>query len=148
MNDGRREVELYIRTTPVALWAAITDPEQTARYWFHALNRSTWAPGARWTSESADGELYLDGEIIDVEEPSRLVHTFRIAEGPGSDEAVSNVAWDITPMGDACRLLLVHTGIGPQTLDYVTGGWELILSGLKTWLETGQSLEVGEQGSM
>ena len=76
------------------------------------------------------------------------MHTFHIAEGPGSDEPASNVAWDITPMGDACRLLLVHTGIGPQTLDYVMGGWELILSGLKTWLETGQPLEVGEQSSM
>ena len=64
MNDGRREVEIYIRTTPDALWDAITNPEKTRLYWYHALNHSTWTPGARWTSESADGELWLDGEIL------------------------------------------------------------------------------------
>jgi len=148
MNDGRREVEIYIRATPQALWSAITDPQQTPRYWFHAVNRSTWTPDARWTSESEDGELYLEGEIVEIDQPSRLVQTFHVADRPGSEEPPSTVAWDITPMGDACRLLLVHTGLGPHTLGYVTGGWELILSGLKTWLETGAPLEVGEPGDM
>jgi uncharacterized protein YndB with AHSA1/START domain len=148
MSDGRREVEIYIRTTPQALWGAITSPDKTRQYWFHALNHSTWAPGARWTSESEDGEVYLDGEIVDVEVPSRLVHTMHVCEGAAAAEPASTVAWDITPMGDACRLLLVNTDLGPETLDYVTGGWEIILSGLKTLLETGIPLDIGAEGSM
>jgi uncharacterized protein YndB with AHSA1/START domain len=148
MSDGRREVELYIRTSPDELWDAITNPEKTRLYWYHALNRSTWSPGARWTSESADGEVYLDGEIVDVEQPGRLVHTFHVADGEAANEPPSTVAWDITPMGDACRVFVVHTELGPETLEYVTGGWELILSGLKTLLETGTPLEIGAAGSM
>lgn len=145
MNEARREVELYIRTTPAELWEAITDPERTRLYWYDALNRSTWTPGAPWTSESEDGELWLDGEILDVEPPHRLVHTFHIAD---SAEPPSKVTWQITPMGDACRLYVTHAGLGPEALHYVTGGWEFILSGLKTLLETGHPLKVGEPSSM
>jgi uncharacterized protein YndB with AHSA1/START domain len=149
MNKARREVELYIRTTPPQLWAAITQPEQTRQYWYGALNHSTWTPGARWTSESEDGEVYLEGEIVEIEAPSLLVHTFHVAhEEEAAAEAPSTVSWEITPMGDACRLMLVHDGLGKATLDYVTGGWELILSGMKTWLETGQPLKVGEPSVM
>ena len=54
--------ETYIRTTPERLWQAITDPEQTRLYWYGALNHSDWTPGARWSSDSPDGEVYLDGE--------------------------------------------------------------------------------------
>ena len=144
MNDGRREIEIYIRTTPPELWQAITHPEKTRLYWFHALNKSAWTPGAPWTSESADGELYLDGEIVSAEPPNRLEQTFHVAAGPGSDEPPSRIVWEITPMGGAVRLRIDHTGLGPQTLEYVSGGWELILSGLKTLLETGSPLEIGE----
>jgi len=71
-----------------------------------------------------------------------------VCDGAAAAEPASTVAWDITPMGDACRLLVVNTGLGPETLEYVTGGWELILSGLKTLLETGRPLEIGAEGSM
>lgn len=144
-----RRVELYIRATPVEIWSAITDPEQTRRYWYGALNRSDWTPGARWTSESETGEIYLEGEILEVEAPHRLVHMFRVVHDPEvAADPPSRVTWEITPMGDACRLVLVHDGLAPATLDYVTGGWELILSGLKTWLETGEPLKVGEPATM
>lgn len=143
MDTARREVELYIRTTPAELWQAITDPDKTRHYWYGALNRSEWTPGARWTSEGEDGTLFLDGEIVEIEAPRRLVHTFHVSEGDGSAEPLSTVTWEITAMGDACRLVLVHEGLGPATLKYVTGGWELILSGLKTLLETDKPLKVG-----
>ena len=115
-------------------------PDKTRQYWFHALNHSTWAPGARWTSESAQREIYLDGEIVAVEAPTKLVHTMHIADGAPADEAPSTVEWDITPMGGACRLHVVNSALGPESLEYVTGGWEIILSGLKTLLETGTPL--------
>jgi uncharacterized protein YndB with AHSA1/START domain len=146
---AERRVEIYIRTSPAELWRAITDPEQTRHYWFGAFNRSDWMPGARWTSESESGELYLEGDIVELEEPHRLVHSFRVVHDAAvSADPSSTVTWEITPMGDACRLVLVHEGLAPATLDYVSGGWEVILSGLKTWLETGEPLHVGEPATM
>jgi uncharacterized protein YndB with AHSA1/START domain len=143
MDTSRREVVLFIRTTPAELWLAITDPQKTRQYWYGALNHSEWTPGAAWTSDSEDGSRYLDGQILEIEAPGRLVHTFHVADGEASAENPSTVTWEITPLGDACRLALVHEGLGPATLKYVTGGWELILSGLKTLLETGEPLKVG-----
>ena len=87
MNDARREVELYIRATPVEVWDAITNPEKTRQYWYGGLNHSDWTPGAAWTSDEEDGTHLLDGEIVEVEAPHRLVHTFHVSEGDGSDEA-------------------------------------------------------------
>jgi hypothetical protein len=52
-------------------------------------------------------------------------------------EAPSRVEWEITPIGDRCRLTMTHTGRGPATMEYTSGGWETILGGLKALLETG-----------
>jgi uncharacterized protein YndB with AHSA1/START domain/DNA-binding transcriptional ArsR family regulator len=136
--------EIYIRTTAEELWRAITDPDFTRRYWYGALSRSEWTVGARWTSEAEDGQVYLEGEILEIEPPRRLAHTFHVVHDPGAaQDAPSRVTWEITPMGDSCRLRLVHEGMGEATRAYVSGGWEYILSGLKTILETGQPLKVG-----
>ncbi|HWH24760.1 MAG TPA: SRPBCC domain-containing protein [Candidatus Limnocylindria bacterium] len=146
---SERRLELYIRCTPVELWSAITDPDRTRLYWYGALNHSDWTPGARWTSESDDGALFLEGEIIELERPHRLLHTFHVVHEPAAAaEAPSRVEWQITPMGDACRLVLVHTELGRAAHAYTDGGWELILSGLKTLLETGQPLKVGQPAPM
>jgi len=136
--------ELYIRTTPEQLWEAITDPAWTSRYWYGAFNRSGWQPGDRWVSESEDGEVYLEGEIVEAERPSRLVHTFHVVDEPEpAAEAPSRVTWEIGAEGEACRLVLTHEGMGEATEEYTAGGWAYILSGLKTLLETGQPLHIG-----
>ncbi|CAN5673179.1 hypothetical protein BH23CHL7_BH23CHL7_18410 [soil metagenome] len=141
--------ETYIRATPEQVWSAITDPEQTRRYWYSALNRSEWTPGARWTSEDEEGELFLEGEIVEVERPHLLVHTFHVVHEPAAAaELPSLLRWQVTPMGDASRLMLVHEQMGERTVDYTRGGWELILSGLKTLLETGTPLKVGAPATM
>jgi uncharacterized protein YndB with AHSA1/START domain len=146
MTNDRRVVELDIRTTADALWRAITDPQQTRLYWYDALNHSTWQPGAAWTSEDEEGGLFLDGQVVAVEPRRRLVHTFHISEGAGSEEAPSTVSWEISQRGDGCHLRLTHEGLGPAALDYVTGGWEHILDGLKTLLETGAPPEPDDEG--
>ncbi len=141
--------EIYIRATPDEVWSALTDPEQTRRFWYGALNRSDWMPGARWTSESEEGEPFLEGDIVEVERPHRLVQTFRIVHEPAAAaELPSLLTWQLTPMGDACRLSLTHEQMGEATQAYTRGGWELILSGLKTLLETGSPLKVGAPSTM
>ncbi len=139
MNSARRETSLDIKASPNEVWSAITDPQQTRRYWYGALNNSTWQPGARWTSESEEGELYLDGQILELDPSRRLVHTMHVVhESIAAAEAPSTVTWELSARADgSTHVELVHVGLGPATLDYVTGGWEYILAGLKASLEQG-----------
>jgi uncharacterized protein YndB with AHSA1/START domain len=131
--------QVEIATTPERLWQALTDPDDTRRYWYGARSISDWKVGSRWTSESEDGEVYLEGEILEIDPPRRLVHTLHIVHEPeAAAEAPSRLEFDITPIGDRCRLTVTHTGRGPATLEYTTGGWETIFGGLKELLETGQ----------
>jgi uncharacterized protein YndB with AHSA1/START domain len=130
--------EVEIATTPERLWTALTDPEETRKYWYGALSISDWKVGSRWTSESEDGEVFLDGEILEIDPPRRLVHTLHVVhEAAAAAEAPSRIEFEITQIGDRCRLTVTHTGRGPATIDYTTGGWETIFAGLKELLETG-----------
>jgi uncharacterized protein YndB with AHSA1/START domain len=149
MATVSHEAMVFIRATPDEIWRALTDPAKTRDYYYSTEIRSDWTPGARWTSEAGD-ELYLEGEIVEIEAPHRLVQTFHIAwpdEDAFRDDA-STVTWEVTPMGDASRVRIVHEGMGQATRDYVEDGWELILSGLKTLLETGQPLNVGTPSTL
>ena len=144
MDQQRHESVIFIRAAPERIWRAVTDPEMTRNYYFGTEIKSDWTPGARWTSEAGD-EVYLDGQILEVDPPRRLVQTFHVA-WPDEDafrDPSSTQTWEITPMGDASRVRIVHEGMGSATREYVEDGWEVILSGLKTLLETGTPLKIG-----
>ena len=94
-----------------------------------------------------DGTPASDGEVIEVDPPRKLVHTFRALWSPElAAEKPHTVTWEITPMGDASRLVVTHSGFEGETATYrnVAGGMSVILSGLKTLLETGQTLDVAD----
>jgi uncharacterized protein YndB with AHSA1/START domain/DNA-binding transcriptional ArsR family regulator len=134
--------EIYIRTTPEQLWEAITDPEARARFHFGNHIASDWTPGSRYELRHPKAEQVIaDGENLEVDPPRRLVQSF-VARW--SDEAVaegtSRVTWEIEPVGDSCRLTLTHDHLRDGADAQVYGGWPMVLSGLKTWLETGQTL--------
>ncbi len=134
--------EIYIRTTPERLWEAITDPEIRARYNFGAGVRSDWTPGARleMSSPKSDG-LLGEGEVVEADPPRRLVHTMRALWGDDvRAEGTTRVTWEIEPIADSCRLTLTHDQLREGANEQLYGGWPMILSGLKTWLETGQPL--------
>jgi uncharacterized protein YndB with AHSA1/START domain len=134
--------EIYIRTTPERLWEAITDSEIRATYQFGSRISSDWTPGSRYevTHEGAPGPL-LTGENLKVDPPRRLVQN-AVAHW-GSDvesEGTSRVTWEIEPIGDSCRLTVTHDQLREGANSQLYGGWPMILSGLKTWLETGELL--------
>jgi uncharacterized protein YndB with AHSA1/START domain len=138
MSTPENVYRVEIATTPQRLWKALTDPEDTRRYWYGALSNSDWKVGSRWTSEAPEGEVYLEGEILEIDPPRRLVHTFHVVHEPeAAAEAPSRIEFEIAQVGDRCRLTVVHSGRGPATLDYTSGGWETIFAGLKELLETG-----------
>ena len=134
--------EIYIKTTPERLWQALTDPAIRAKYNFGSGAYSDWTPGARIElhAEKAEG-LLGEGEVLEVDPPRRLVHTL-VANF--SDEAraegTSRVTYEIEPVGDSCRLLLIHDQMRDGANEQLYGGWPMILSGLKTWLESGELL--------
>lgn len=134
--------EIYIRTTPERLWDAITDEETRASFHFGNRIRSDWSAGSRYElgNPHVDGPL-IEGENLEVDPPRRLVQSFTALWGDDvKAEGTSRVTWEIEPVGDSCRLTLVHDQLPEGANDQIYGGWPQILSGLKTWLETGEQL--------
>jgi uncharacterized protein YndB with AHSA1/START domain len=134
--------EIYIRTTPERLWEAITDPTIRSKYNFGAEVHSEWTPGSRLEMGSPNaGALLGDGEVLEVDPPRRLVHTMTALWSEDvKSEGPSRVTWEIEPVGDSCRLLVTHDQLREGANSELYGGWPMILSGLKTWLESGQIL--------
>ena len=134
--------EIYIRTTPERLWEAITDPEIRSKYNFGAGVRSDWTPGARIAmGHAAAPALLADGEVLEVDPPRKLVHTMTaLWSDEVKSEGASRVTWEIEQVADSCRLVVTHDQLREGANDQIYGGWPMILSGLKTWLESGELL--------
>jgi len=143
LEDTMEKVfEIYIKTTPERLWEAITDPEMRSKYTFGARQTSDWTPGSRYelSAPGAAGPLG-EGENLEVDPPRRLVQSMRALWGEDvKREGTSRVAWDIEPVGDSCRLTVTHDQLREGANRQLYGGWPMILSGLKTLLETGEPL--------
>lgn len=134
--------EIYIRATPQRLWEAITDLDTRAKYHFGSRVESEWTDGSsfRMMHPGADGPL-VEGENLEVDPPRKLVQSMRALWGPEViAEGTSRVTWEIEQVEDSCRLTVTHDQLRDGADDQLYGGWPMILSGLKTWLETGELL--------
>jgi uncharacterized protein YndB with AHSA1/START domain len=132
--------EIYIRTTPERLWEAITDPDIRSKYQFGTRVASDWSPGSRF--EMRAGPMLLgDGENLEIDPPHKLVQTMRaLWSDDVKREGTSRVTWEIKQVADSCCLTVTHDQLREGANEELYGGWPMILSGLKTWLETGQLL--------
>jgi uncharacterized protein YndB with AHSA1/START domain len=140
MPAPRYVYEIYIQTTAERLWHAITDPDETHRYFHGTRVLSDWKPGSSIVYRGDDGDNAIEGEIIECDPPRRLAHTFHFAhDEEGKHDAPTRVTWEITPMGDVCRLTLTHEDFAGETATYrgISKGWAPIIDSLKTLLETG-----------
>jgi uncharacterized protein YndB with AHSA1/START domain len=134
--------EIYIRTTPERLWEAITDSEIRSKYQFGNRISSDWTPGSRFemTHAGFPGPLG-EGENLEVDPPRKLVQSMVALWGEDvKSEGTSRITWEIEPVGDSCRLTVTHDELREGANNQLYGGWPMILSGLKTWLETGELL--------
>src|SRR5438270_4917193 len=134
--------EIYIKTTPERLWQAITDIEMKGKYSFGVGVESDWTPGSGYQgiSPMASSPI-LDGENLEVDPPRRLVQSFNaLWSDEVRAEGTSRVTWEIEPVADSCRLTVIHDQLREGANDELYGGWPMILSGLKTVLETGETL--------
>ncbi len=140
---------IFIKATPEAIWDAITKPEFSARYFHGTQVETTGKVGSPFRYHSPDGaSLWGDESVLESDSPRRLVVGWRSLYDPElADEPASRVAWEIEPQdGGYCKLTLVHDHLegAPKTAAHVSGpGWMMILSGMKTLLETGAPLAQG-----
>jgi uncharacterized protein YndB with AHSA1/START domain len=133
--------EIYIKTTPERLWQAITDNEMREKYNFGVGVQSDWSAGSAYQGVHPRGGPIAEGENLEVEPPRRLVQSFRaLWSDDVKAEGTSRVTWEIEPVGDSCRLLVIHDELREGASGELYGGWPMILSGLKTLLETGEEL--------
>ena len=144
--EGERTMEkvfeIYIKTTPERLWEAITDSDMRRKYNFGVGVETDWSPGSpyRGVHPAAPGPL-MEGENLEVDPPRRLVQSFTALWSEDvKAEGTSRVTWEIEPIGDSCRLLVIHDQMREDAHAEIYGGWPQILSGLKTLLETGETL--------
>ncbi len=133
--------EIYIRTTPERLWEAITDSEIRGKYNFGVTIKSDWVAGGHFEQSHPMGGVLGEGENVELDPPRRLVQTMKaLWSDEVASEGYSRVTWEIEPVGDSCRLLVTHDQLREGANEQIYGGWPMILSGLKTWLETGELL--------
>src|SRR5262249_32873445 len=132
----------YIKTTPERVWEAITSPEMRAKFTFGAWVESTFGKGSRYVATSPDRSFTIfDGENIEVDPPRKLVQTFNAQWGDDvKSEGTSRVTWEIEQIKDSCLVRVTHDQLREGANEQLFGGWPMVLSGLKTLLETGQLL--------
>jgi uncharacterized protein YndB with AHSA1/START domain len=134
---------VYIKATPEAIWEAITNPD-----WTENMRRGA--------SEMGFGvpDVVVDGEVIEADPPRRLVQTWRLLMDPAlKAEGFTRLTWEIEDSSTGVsKLTVTHDVEGAGTAAVVAGeresegaggGWNEVLSGLKTLLETGAPLHTG-----
>lgn len=133
----------YIATTPEDVWEAIVDPSVTARYWQN-VNLSDWKEGSRWEHrDSGPGRtLRLAGKVLEAAPPRRLSMTWAFPADEGNEEKTTRVAFDIEPYRGVVRVTLRHDRLerGSDMERGISDGWPMVLSSLKSLLETGRPL--------
>ena len=144
-NRPRHINRIAIKASPEQVWQALTDPDKTSKFWFNCAIRSTWeaeSPFELWSGEVKKAE----GVILDIDPPNKLAMSWRFHSLPGTEsDAPSRITWEIEPHAELRGITLVtvvHDEFeqATGTAGILENGLPIVLSGLKTWLETGETL--------
>jgi len=133
---------IFIKTTPEQLWHALTDRAFTERYWYGCSLRSDWKPGSRMEMFKG-GRLMTEGEVLQAEPPRMLSYSWHsIFDEDMKQETPSRVTYLLEPAHNAVKLTVTHEGFPPgsKSLPDISTGWPIVLSSLKSAIETGEAL--------
>lgn len=136
--------QIFIKATPEQVWDAIVEPSWTRRYFHGTAFDSPPVTGEPYRTTLADGRPAVDGVIEEADKPNRLVMTWHtLYDTAMAEEPPSRVEWIVEGVGEGLtRLRLEHGDLAfsPLTWANVKDGWVYVLDGLKTVVETGESL--------
>ena len=146
MNESKFVYVTYIRATPDNIWEALTTPEFQKKFWFGGWQESQWKPGDSWTLHMPEIGTADAGEILEAERPRKIVIKWRNEFMPELKAAgFSRCTYEIERAGEVTKLTVVHESGTQAFIDAVSKGWPMILSSLKSLLETGNPLPRSEQ---
>ena len=140
MQKSKQVYTTYIRSTPKKTWDAISKPEFTRLYWGGMANASDWKKGSKWEHLNPDNEVWITGTVVECNPPKRLVLTWAAPERPKDK---SRVTFEIEKVDDMVCLKVTHDQFktGSPMAGKVAKGWPLVLSSMKSYLETGEGLK-------
>ena len=132
----------YIATTPEKLWQALIDEDFIAQYWGGTRLKSDWTLGSTIEFITAEGKLTDTGVILEIDPPRRLSFSWHVMHEFAKGEPDSRVTWELVPVGATVKLTLTNDRFEPgsKVLEAVSSGWPMIISCMKTLLETGSPL--------
>jgi uncharacterized protein YndB with AHSA1/START domain len=146
MNKAEFIYVTYIASTPEKVWNALTDSEMIKQYWGRHRNVSDWKVGSTWSHQDYDDSSKVDivGTVVESNPPNRLLLTWAGANEDFRNEKPSRVTFEIEPYLNAVRLIVTHDELeaGSKMMEGITSGWPVVISSLKTLLETGQPLSM------
>lgn len=129
----------YIASTPEKVFKALTDTDVTAKYWFGNAVTSDWKVGSPVTFQR-EGKLIVSGKVLEHDAPRRLSYTFHSLHEPyNGTEKPSRVVIDLEQQKGQVKLTVTHDDFAPDSKVFagISNGWPLVLSNLKSYLETG-----------
>jgi len=139
--------QIIIRAPQERVWAAITTPEFTSRYYYGSTLTTDLTVGSPFTYHMPNGAPIVEGAVLASEPPTRLVHTYHSLWPPMNEDAPTKVTWELEAMpGGVTKVTVVHEEFQRETATYTglqSGGWTWILSNMKTLLETGEPMPQG-----
>jgi len=153
MNEGDERIIppdliyiFYIKSTPQKVWDALTKSEFTTQFFFGRTVESDWKQGSPWRMLMPDGKLDIDGQVLIADAPRKLQVTWRVdwLEDP-DPPGPAIITYDIEQVGEAVKLTMTQHSdyaIPRKYLDAGAQGWAIILSSLKSLLETGEPLKI------
>lgn len=135
----------YVRTTPEKVFEAITKPDITRQFWGHE-NVSDWKPGSKWQHIRAnkDRPVEIVGKVVEISPPGRLVTTWAAESQADDPDSYSRVTYEIEDYGSMVRLTVIHDELeaGSGMAAGISKGWPLVLSSMKSFLETGSGVDL------
>jgi uncharacterized protein YndB with AHSA1/START domain len=142
----------FIRTTPEKLWEALTSGDFSEKYWMGFRVEVEQKVGGRiriLPSKGMEGRSDHGGDVLACEKYKKLTYTWMkdAHEKDAKRDGLSRVTYELTPIGDRVKLRLIHENLipediatDPNTFQGINNGWPMVISSLKSLLETGEAM--------
>ena len=132
---------IYIAAKPEQVWEALTNGEFTKQFWFGREVKSDWKVGSEAIYTMVDGKVNIVSKILKINPPTFMEFTFQdVSTVSLADVEETIVTYELQEAEGGTKFTVTHNAKTEKLFTAVSGGWTMILSGLKTLLETGKPL--------